>query len=77
MQSGSLTIGGTNTNCGGNSYTGASWMGNNTAGLLLECQDNTEIAVHDFTTRIAYCGHTYCRPPSVVLHTYWHIVLHT
>jgi hypothetical protein len=53
MQSGSLTIGGTNANYGGNFYTGASWTGNNTAGLLLECQDNTEIAVHDSATRLA------------------------
>ena len=53
MQSGSLTIGATNANYGGNFYTGAAWTGNNTAGLLLECQDNTEIAVHDSSTRVA------------------------
>ena len=39
MQSGSLTIGGTIVNYGGNFNTGAAWTGNNTAGLLLECQD--------------------------------------
>ena len=53
MASGSLTIGGTNTSYGGNFYTGAAWTGNNTAGLLLECQDNTEIVVHDSATRLA------------------------
>ena len=42
MQSGSLTIGGTNANYGG----GNNWT-TNTAGLMMECQDNTEIAVHD------------------------------
>jgi hypothetical protein len=53
MQSGSLTIGETNANYGGNFYTGGAWTGNNTAGLLLECQDNTKIAVHDSVTRLA------------------------
>ena len=53
MQSGSLAIGGTNANYGGNFYTGGAWTGNNTAGLLLECQDNTEIVVHDSVTRLA------------------------
>jgi len=48
MQSGSLTIGGINANYGnGNSWTG------NTAGLLMECLDNTEIAVHDSGHRLA------------------------
>jgi hypothetical protein len=42
MQSGSLTIGGTNAKYGG----GNNWTGN-TAGLLMECLDNTEIAVDD------------------------------
>jgi hypothetical protein len=48
MQSGSLTIGGTNANYGG----GNNWTGN-TAGLLMECADNTEIAVHDSGHRVA------------------------
>jgi hypothetical protein len=48
MQSGSLTIGGINANYGG----GNNWTAN-TAGLLMECQDNTEIAVHDAGQRIA------------------------
>ncbi len=46
MQSGSLTIGGINANYGG----GTSWTGN-TAGLL--SLDNTEIAVHDASNRVA------------------------
>jgi hypothetical protein len=48
MQSGSLTIGGINANYGG----GTSWT-DNTAGLLLECLDNTEIEVHDASNRVA------------------------
>jgi len=48
MQSGSLTIGGTNANYGG----GNNWT-TNTAGLMLECENNTEIAVHDAGHRIA------------------------
>jgi len=47
MKSGSLTIGGTNFNYGGNTD---GWTQNNTAGLLLECADNTEIAVNSSTT---------------------------
>jgi hypothetical protein len=47
MAPGSLTIGSTNRNYGGG------WMWNaNTAGLLLEALDNTEIAVHDSGNRI-------------------------
>ena len=42
MQNGSLTIGDTLLNYG----HGSSWN-SNMAGLLLECLDNTEIAVHD------------------------------
>ena len=53
MQSGSLTIGGTNANYGGQYYTGGSWIGTNTAGLLMECSDNTEIVVHDYNTKLA------------------------
>jgi hypothetical protein len=48
MATGSLTIGSSDKNYGG----GAGWN-SNTAGLLLECQDNTEIAVHDAGTRVA------------------------
>jgi hypothetical protein len=48
MASGSLTIGGINTNYG----CGTSWT-TNTAGLLMECSDNTEIAIHDGNTRLA------------------------
>ena len=47
MQSGSLTIGGTNANYGGGVNRTA-----NTAGLMLECLDNTEIAVHDAGNRL-------------------------
>jgi len=60
MQSGSLTIGGTNANYGCQNYADGDWNGTNTAGLLMECQDNTEIVVHDNNTRlvsmIAYYG---------------------
>lgn len=42
MAAGSLTIGNNTANYGG----GSSWNAN-TAGLLMECLDNTEIAVHD------------------------------
>jgi hypothetical protein len=48
MQSGSLTIGGVNANYGG----GANWN-TNTAGLMMECQTETEIAIHDAGQRIA------------------------
>jgi hypothetical protein len=48
MASGSLTIGGTTANYG----SGYDWNGS-TAGLLLECLDNTEIAVHDAGARVA------------------------
>jgi hypothetical protein len=47
MQSGSLTIGGTNADYGGSYYSGGAWNGTNTAGLLLECATKTEIVVHD------------------------------
>jgi hypothetical protein len=47
MASGSLTIGSVNKNYGG----GSNWNAN-TAGLLLEAQANTEIAVHDSGTRL-------------------------
>jgi hypothetical protein len=48
MSSGSLTIGGTNVNYGG----GVSQWNSSTAGLLMECLDNTEIAVHDANNRV-------------------------
>ena len=48
MDKGSLTIGDTAKDYG----NGAGWNAN-TAGLLMECKDNTEIAVHDAGTRIA------------------------
>ena len=57
MQSGSLTIGDQLLNYGG----GNNWTAN-TAGLMLECLNNTEIAVHDAGQRIAslmyYSGNT-------------------
>ena len=48
MALGSLTIGGTLDNYG----TATSWS-SSTAGLLMECADYTEIAVHDGGTRLA------------------------
>jgi hypothetical protein len=48
MASGSLTIGATNKNYGG----GSSNWSSNTAGMLLECLDNTEIAIHDAGTTV-------------------------
>ncbi len=60
-----MTIGGSNANYGG----GSNWNAN-TAGLLFECLDNTEIAVHDGDNRVSslmfYAGgsnfyHEYCR----------------
>jgi hypothetical protein len=48
MASGSLTIGGSNVN-----YGGGNLWNTNTAGLLMECDNNTEIAVHDSALRVA------------------------
>ena len=48
LQAGSLVIGSTSKNYGG----GNNWN-SNTAGLMLECADNTEIAVHDSGHRLA------------------------
>lgn len=48
VQDGALDIGNPGLNYGG----GASWSGN-TAGILMEALDNTEIAVHDAGTRVA------------------------
>jgi len=47
MQAGSLTIGDIYLNYGG----GTNWN-SNTAGLMMECLDNTEIAVHDSGQRL-------------------------
>jgi hypothetical protein len=49
MSAGSLTIGDVAKNYGGGTTT---WN-SNTAGLLLECLDNTEIAVHDAGARVS------------------------
>ena len=48
MAAGSLTIGNLSTNYG----LGTTSWSTNTAGLLMECADNTEIAVHDNATRL-------------------------
>lgn len=48
MSNGSVTIGDINKNFGG----GSGWTAN-TAGLMMECADTTEIAVHDAGTRVA------------------------
>ena len=48
MGSRTLTLGSVSSNYGG----GSNWT-NNTAAILLECADNTEIAAHDSGTRVA------------------------
>ena len=48
-----LTTGALNIGDYGRNYGGGSGWNANTAGLFLECLDNTEIAVHDASTRIA------------------------
>ncbi len=48
MMPGSLTVGSIEKSFGG----GSGWNGN-TAGLMLETADNTEIAIHDSATRLA------------------------
>jgi hypothetical protein len=48
MPKGSITIGDEKKNFGG----GSGWTAN-TAGLMMECADTTEIAVHDAGTRVA------------------------
>ena len=59
MKSGSLTIGGINDDYGWNTNA---WTNTNVAGLLLECSNDTEIAVHDSLNRVvsqmAYKGNT-------------------
>jgi hypothetical protein len=58
MAAGSLTIGDSTKNYGG----GTSTWNTNTAGLMMECLTNTEIAVHDGGDRVAsmmyYSGNT-------------------
>ena len=49
MSAGSLTIGDCSLNYGG----GTTYWSSNTAGLLMECLDNTEIAVHDAGNRVS------------------------
>ena len=52
MQNGSLTIGDIALNYG----NGTGWN-TNTSALLLECSDNTEIAIHDYLNRLAsFCN---------------------
>jgi hypothetical protein len=46
MAAGSLTIGGDQNYGGGSGWT------SNTAGLLMECKDATEIAIHDYGARV-------------------------
>lgn len=48
-----LTTGALNIGDYGRNYGGGSGWGANTAGILLECLDNTEVAVHDFGSRIS------------------------
>ena len=50
MKPGSLTIGSCSAGYGGSTRA---WDDNNTAGLLLETQNNTEIAVHNHNKRLA------------------------
>jgi hypothetical protein len=49
---GCLTIGDNNTNYGNVYFAGGNWAGNNTAGILMECADNTEIVAHDQASRL-------------------------
>jgi hypothetical protein len=62
MQSGSLTIGGANAGYGCQYSPAGAWTGTNTAGILMECLNNTEIVIHDSAKRlvsaIAYYGDT-------------------
>ncbi len=51
LNNGSLVIGDTLLNYGGCDV----WNGGDAAGLTLECNSNTEIAVHDNGTRFASC----------------------
>ncbi len=49
MNPGSLILGSTALNYGG----GINWNGGNAAGLMMECDNNTEIVVHDHENRSA------------------------
>jgi hypothetical protein len=49
LNNGSLIIGDTLLNYGG----GTQWNGGNAAGLMMECDNNTEIVVHDNGKRLA------------------------
>jgi hypothetical protein len=62
LQEGSLVIGSTTKNYGGSS---SGWS-DNTAGLMLECDQNTEIAVHDSGNRVASL--MYYEGPSNTIH---------
>ncbi|NJM61461.1 MAG: tail fiber domain-containing protein [Oscillatoriales cyanobacterium RU_3_3] len=53
MASGSLTVGSTEKNYGGETKPWKEGTEYNAAGLLLEAKANTEIAVHDASTRLA------------------------
>ena len=53
MSAGSLTIGGQDFNYGGQFFPSGNWIGTNTAGLMMECADNTEIVIHDAGMRLA------------------------
>ncbi len=70
MQTGSLTIGDTNLNYGG----GNLWNEENAAGLLIECLDNTEIAVQDNGSRIASFMFFEGRPINLLLGVIWDMV---
>jgi hypothetical protein len=52
LTSGSLTIGGTTFD-----YGNATGWSTNTAGLMMECNNYTEICVHDASTRVASLMH--------------------
>jgi hypothetical protein len=62
MAPGSLTIGDGSKNYGG----GIGWSAN-TAGIMLECSNNTEICVHDYATRIASLMYYQGSPSSNVI----------
>jgi hypothetical protein len=52
MKQGSLSIGSTDSSFGGSFFSGGTWpVGANTAGLLLECTANTEIAVYHYGSK--------------------------
>ena len=51
LNNGSLVIGDTTLNYGG--ADGSYWNGGNAAGLMVECDNYTEIVVHDNDTSLA------------------------